>query len=408
MMVRPPVSHPTDRNPDSAIYLDHAATTPALPAVVEAVARAQRDWFGNPSSKHGFGTPARKHLADAREFLRGTLSAAEIVFTSGGSEADMLGIVGAAAVRSPGRVLVAASDHPAALSCTDWLARLRMHVTVLPVTRHGDIAPETLAQELGPDVRVVTLLHGHNELGTLTDLEACVQLVRERAPDCHVHVDLVQAYGKIPFEIDEAGVDSCAVSAHKLHGPRGVGFLALGSTARIAPVQRAGGQEHNLRGGTENLPGIHGLMVAAEQVLSHMGSTGRHTAALAHLVEQAVTGALPGAERLGNPQRRLPHILSLRIPGVNGQALMERCDTRGIAFSVGAACHGAHGDEGGTNHVLAAIGLDRRQAREVIRLSFARETTEAAAQRAATTLVEEALTLRALAPQPASGSAGRG
>jgi len=150
------------------------------------------------------------------------------------------------------------------------------------------------------------------------------------------------------------------------------------------------------------------LMVAAGEVLSHMGSTARHTSTLAALVEHAVTSALPGAERLGNPQHRLPHVLSLRIPGVNGQALMERCDARGIAFSVGAACHGAHGDEAATNHVLAAIGLDRRQAREVVRLSFARETTEAEVQRAATTLVEEALTLRALAPQPARGGTGRG
>ena len=408
MMVAPPVSHPTDRNPASAVYLDHAATTPVLPAVVEAVARAQRDWFGNPSSRHGFGRPPAKHLADAREFLRGTLSAGEIVFTSGGSEADLMGIVGAAAARGPGRVLMAASDHPAALSCTDWLSRLRMHTSLLPVTRHGDIAPETLARELGPDVRVVSFLHGHNELGTLTDLAACVALVREKAPDCNVHVDIVQAYGKIPFELDEAGVDSCAVSAHKLHGPRGVGFLALSNTARVAPVQRAGGQELGLRGGTENLPGIHGLMVAAEAVLSHMGSTARHTTALAQLVEQSVTSALPGAERLGNPQHRLPHVLSLRIPGVNGQALMERCDARGIAFSVGAACHGAHGDEGGTNHVLAAIGLDRKQAREVVRLSFARATTVAEAERAASTLVEEALALRALAPQPARGGARRG
>ncbi|MBL9076868.1 MAG: aminotransferase class V-fold PLP-dependent enzyme [Planctomycetes bacterium] len=382
------------------IYLDNAATTRPLPAVVDAIARAQLELFGNPSSQHAFGPPARKALDDAREFLRGTLGAARLVFTSGGSEADQLGIVGSAAARPPGRVLMAQSDHPALLQCQGLLARWRHHVTALPVTAHGDLAPETLFDALGQDVRVVALLHGHNELGTLCQLGELVELVRRTAPSAHVHVDLVQTYGKLPFDLDELDVDSVAVSGHKFHGPRGAGFLALSSTAELAPLLLAGGQEGGLRGGTENTPGAIGMMVAADAALSHQAETAAHTEALAARVFERVQEALPDAVRLGHPTRRLPHILSLRLPGIVGQTVMERCDDRGVAFSIGSACHGGD-DHGPGNPVLAAIGLDRHAAREVVRLSFCRDTTAADADTAARILVEEALRLRDLAPRGA-------
>ncbi|MBK8095695.1 MAG: cysteine desulfurase [Planctomycetes bacterium] len=387
---------------ERAIYLDNAATTRPLPEVVDAMATTALDCFGNPSSKHSFGPPARQRLEDAREFLRGTLGAAEIVFTSGGSEADYLGIVGAAAMRSSGRVLMAQSDHPAILECSSLLARWRHQVTRLPVTRTGGLDPETLFGALGRDVAVVALLHGHNELGTLLDLPALVELIRRAAPDAHIHVDLVQTYGKLPFDLDDADVDSVAVSGHKFHGPRGVGFLALSSKARIAPLQLAGGQEHGLRGGTENVPGAVGLMVAAEHAMTTLASTAQHTRTLADMVESAVLDEFPDAVRLGDPERRLPHIVSLRIPGVIGETLMLRCDRRGLAFSIGAACHGAHDDskpQKVDNHVLAAIGLDRQAAREVFRISFARTTTTAEVRSAIDILVDEASALRDQAPR---------
>ncbi|MBX3462067.1 MAG: cysteine desulfurase [Planctomycetes bacterium] len=386
---------------DRRIYLDNAATTRPLPAVVEAMARTQIECFGNPSSSHSFGPPARRALEDAREFLRGSLGAARLVFTSGGSEADQLGIVGSAALRPPGRVLMARSDHPALLQCAGLLARWRHHVGVLPVTEHGDLAPETLFEALGRDVRCVALLHGHNELGTLCQLDDLVELVRRAAPDAHVHVDLVQTYGKLPFDLDAMGVDSVAVSGHKFHGPRGAGFLALSSTAEVAPLLVAGGQESGLRGGTENVPGAVGMAIAAEAALSHQATTAAHTGTLAAHVHERVRAALPDTLRLGHPERRLPHILSLRLPGVVGQTLLERCDARQVAFSTGAACHGADEAQAG-NPVLAAIGLDRRAQREVIRLSFSGETTHAEAASAAQIIAEEALRLRSLSPSEAN------
>jgi len=414
------------------IYLDNAATTRPTRRVIDRMADAQYDCFGNPSSSHSFGPPAKHALEDARDFLRGTVAGGSLVFTSGGSEADYLGIVGAAAKRPPGRVLMSQSDHPALLQCSTLLTRFRNHVVQLPVTEYGDLAPETLFDALGTDVRVVALMHGHNELGTLSNLHELIELTRRAAPDAHIHVDLVQTYGKLPFDFDTFDVDSIAVSGHKFHGPRGVGFLALSSAAQIAPLQEAGGQEAGLRGGTENVAGAIGLMVAAEQALTHQADTEVHTRDLCERVFQIVREAVPGATRLGHPDRRLPHILSMRLPQVAGETLMTRCDARGVAFSVGSACHGTEGQAGKgqtikgqgsksqvakgkdnqkakhnrdqaskapSNHVLAAIGLDKFQAREVVRLSFSGQTSIDDAEDAADILADEALRLIASAPR---------
>lgn len=369
------------------IYLDNAATTRPLPEVVDAMAQAHLDAFGNPSSPHAFGPPAQKLLSDAREFLRGTLAAGRVVFTSGGSEADYLGIVGSAAARPPGRILMAAADHPALLRTDQVTGRWRHHTVVLPVTEHGDLAPETLFEALGSDVRTVALMHGHNELGTLSRLDELTELIRREAPKAHIHVDLVQTYAKVPFDFDDHDVDSVAVSGHKFHGPRGAGFLALSNQADVRPLQFAGGQEDGLRGGTENVAGAVGLATAAEAAFTRLDRTARHCEAIAAMICERLLEVVPDAERLGHPDRRLPHILSLRLPGIVGSTFLERCNARGVAFSTGSACHGA---DDKPNHVLTGIGLGRRAAREVVRLSFSHLTTEAEAERAATILVEEA------------------
>ncbi|MBK8979208.1 MAG: cysteine desulfurase [Planctomycetes bacterium] len=399
MTATPPQSadSPIDR-----IYLDNAATTRPLPEVVQAMADVQERCFGNPSSAHGFGADARRLLEDAREFLRGSLGAASLVFTSGGTEADLLGVFGAAAARPRGRVLAAASDHVAVLGLTAVL-RLRGHELVqVPVTEHGDLDPETLFDLLGPDVRVVSILHGHNELGTLARVEELASIVRHVSPDAHVHVDLVQAYGKLDFDLDLAGVDSVAVSGHKLHGPRGIGFLALSSKARVTPVMPGGGQEGGMRGGTENVAGAVGLARAAEHMLTHLDGHTAHMRSLADAMFTRIRDELGEAHRLGHPTRALPHVLSLRIPDVPGQALQQACAARGLAFSTGSACHEGDAATDAQNHVLAAIGLGRRRAREVVRLSFSSESTWDELDRAADILCDEADRLRALAPPSAS------
>ena len=401
------------------IYLDNAATTRPTRRVVDNIADAQRRLFGNPSSPHAFGPPAKRALEDAREFLRGTLAAHQVVFTSGGSEADYLGIVGAGATRPPGRVLMAQSDHPALLRCDTLLARYRHKVTELPVTAEGDIAPETLFDALGKDVQVVALMHGHNELGTLGKLGELIELTRRAAPEAHVHVDLVQTYGKLPFDFDTFDVDSVAISGHKFHGPRGAGLLALAAGAKVAPLQLAGGQEDGLRGGTENVPGAVGLAVAAEEAMTHMAENEAHMRNLCERVFEVVAENLPEAEQLGHPTRRLPHILSMRVPGVVGETLMTRCDSRGVAFSTGSACHTAEAPEAEPkqkprklnkpdNHVMAAIGMDQREAREVVRLSFSSETRLEDAEDAAEIVVDEALRLLTPRSRPRKHPSDRG
>jgi len=388
------------------IYLDHAATTPPDPGAVAEGTRVATAAFGNPSSTHGFGAEARKLLTDAREFLRGTLLASRLVFTSGGTEADMLGVVGAVWRRPPGRVLVGAADHPAVTALEPVLRRLNHRLTKVPVTADGDMDPEALFDLLGSDVRAVAILHGHNELGTLARVEELTSLVRRVAPSAHVHLDVVQAYGKVAIDLDELGVDSAAASGHKLHAPRGIGFLALSSKAEVSALVAGGGQEEGLRGGTENVPGAAALAFAADAAFSHLAATARHTEHLADTLFAALAQANGGeADRLGHPERRLPHVLSLRLPGIVGSTLQERMDARGVAFSVGAACH-AHDAPEQANPVHEAIGLTRKQSREVIRLSFAKATTEAEVERAAVIFAEEIAALRAQAPRR-STSEGR-
>ena len=261
-------------------------------------------------------------------------------------------------------------------------------------------------------------MYGHNELGTLCKLDELVELTRRAAPEAHIHVDLVQTYGKLPFDLDTFDVDSVAVSGHKFHGPRGAGLLALSADAKLAPLQEAGGQERGLRGGTENVAGAVGLATAAEQALTHQAETAAHTRDLCERVFDTVADAVPDAERLGHPKRRLPHILSLRLPDVVGETLMTRCDKRGVAFSTGSACHGAdeperkakgkaasRGKKAPENHVLAAIGMSYAEAREVIRLSFSGETSVEEAEDAADVIADEALRLLESAPKPRAAAA---
>lgn len=386
------------------IYLDNAATTRPLDAAIAAMAEAHLEWFGNPSSAHDFSSAPKKALLDAREFLRGTLSAGQLIFTSGGTEADLLGIAGAVQRRSPGRVLCAASDHPAILEQSGILGRTRHKLVPLPTTADGDIDPELFFEHLGKDVRCIAFLHGHNELGTLCDLEELTSLARRVCPDAHIHLDLVQSYGKIPFDFGEIAVDSVAVSAHKLHGPRGVGFLAMSNNAEIHPLQPAGGQELGLRGGTENVAGAVGLAVAAEAAFTHMAETRTHTENLADELFHRLSQAFPDAERLGNPEHRLPHILSMRIPGIVGATMLERMNAHGVAFSTGSACHGPN-DKG--NHVHQAIGLSRREAREVMRISFCRYNTTEELDRVAALMLEEARFLLDNAPRGSGKKQGQ-
>ncbi len=380
---------------DAPIYLDNAATTRPFKSVVQAMSEVHYEQFGNPSSPHQFATQPKRLVEDARNFMRGSFCAGSLVLTSGGTEADLLGIIGAARMRAPGRILVGAADHPASLAIEDLASRFGHRTQSVPVSSFGALEAETLAQQLGPDVAVVSILHGHNELGSLCDLPALVEVIREKSPQAHIHVDLVQSYGKIAFDLDHAGVDSAAISAHKFHGPRGVGCLALANQAKIAAMQVGGGQEGGLRGGTENVAAVVGMARAAERVLSHLSESRTKLEGYRDSMFAAMHEAC-GAIRLGDPERCLPHILSMRVPGLRAETLQQCCDELGLAFSTGSACHGSNKD----NHVLSAIGLKPPEAREVLRVSFSTDNTDAEIERATQTLTSEAKRLLHISPSP--------
>jgi cysteine desulfurase len=355
-------------------YLDHAATTPLLPQVLAAMEPWLRDDFGNPSSLHERGRRAARAVHEAREFLRGALGADRVVFTGSGTEANNLAITGAALARTPGRVLCSSVEHASVRAACARLQRLGHAADTFPVGGIGRVDLPALAQRLGPDVRVVAFLYGSNETGTVAPLPEIVECVRRLAPDAHIHVDAVQAFTRIDLDVDRMDLDSAALSAHKFHGPKGVGALALSSTARIEPIVHGGGQEGGLRSGTENVAGIAGLHQAAAIALSERAHVVAHTERLRARLAEGLAQRIDGFTVLGDPTHRLPHILSASIRGIAGEALLLRLDAHGIAISTGAACH--EGKDLG-NPVLHAMGLSPTAMRGAIRLSVSRLTTVA-------------------------------
>jgi cysteine desulfurase len=348
----------------AAIYLDNAATTRVTPAVAEAMRACLVEDFGNPSSVHGPGRRAAERMAEARVALLGALGGdGEIVFTSGGTEADYLGVLGAARARPGDHVVVTAIEHPAVLGAADETG---LAVTRVPVGADGVVDPDAVAAALTPATSVVACMLVQNELGTIQPVVEVVRAVRARRPDVHIHCDAVQALGKIPIDARALGVHSLAVSAHKLHGPKGTGALWLAPGARVRPLVVGGGQEHGRRAGTENVAGIVGFGVAAAAAVERLAAAAR-IAALRDSLWRHVHAAVPGALLLGEAAPRVPQIATLAFPGLTLSPLAA-LEAAGVIASAGAACHGS-----ARSHVLDAIGAPPDAA--VIRLSFSFETT---------------------------------
>jgi len=368
------------------IYLDNAASTRPAPEVLEAVAQAARDHFANPSSAHSLGAAAARALEDARERvarLLGATAPGEIIFTSGGTEADALGLVGAAN-RARGRhLVVSAIEHPAVLRTAEMLVGQGFELTVVPPDRSGVVSAADVVAALRPDTAVVAVMLVNNELGTIQPVAEIAQGLARAAPEHphrpHLHVDAVQAVGLVPLRVAALGADSVAISGHKLHGPQGTGALWLRPGARLAPLWDGGRQERGLRSGTENLPGWIGLGVAADLVVRHRDSQGVEAIRTERdRLERAVLASLADLAPITEPQPtvsgapRAPHISSLAFPGLPAEPVLHALETRGVYASAGSACASR---TRGPNHVLEAIGVDERTA--VLRFSLSRETTPA-------------------------------
>lgn len=365
------------------IYLDHAATSPVHRAVVERMATMMTEVFGNPSSIHFFGRQSRHVLDEARETVAKSIGAkpAEIIFTSGGTEADNLALIGAAfANRQKGRHLITtAIEHHAVLHACRYLESEGFEVTYLPVDERGKISLAELQRALRDDTIVVSVMFGNNETGVLQPIEAIGQLLKDHP--AYFHTDAVQAYGLVPIDVNELGVDLLSVSAHKINGPKGVGFLYAREHVKLAPRAFGGEQERKRRAGTENVAGIAGLAKAveiAQETMATKQSEYRTLKAkmLAIFAESGIRYDINGDEEMS-----LPHILNVAFPGTSVESMLVNLDLAGIAASSGSACTAGSIDP---SHVLVAMfGKNSDRIRSSIRFSFGLGNTEAQIEKAA-------------------------
>jgi len=359
------------------VYLDHAATTPVDPEVAEAMSRVLTQTHGNPSSVYAEGRSARALVDQARAEVAQALGAdeSEIVFTSGGTEADNLALRGTFVARKAdgdGIVTTAIEHHAVLDTAHDLAERHRARLTVLPVDAHGRVTAADVERVLDERTVLVSVMHGNNEIGTLQPIAEIGLVCRSRA--ISFHTDAVQTVGAVPFDVATIPVDLVSVNAHKFYGPKGVGALYIRKGTRIATVQTGGGQERGRRTGTENVAGIVGLGVAMRLAQDRRGTESRRQAALRDRIVQGVRTRIPDAILTGHPTERLPNNASFCFPGTQGEALVVSLDLAGFAGSSGSACTSGNTEP---SHVIIALGLDRATAQGSLRLTVGRETTEA-------------------------------
>jgi cysteine desulfurase len=359
------------------LYLDHNATTPVDPLVADAMMAVLRQDFGNPSSVHSFGQRAKLLLDQARNSVARLLDVdpAEVVFTSGGTEADNLALRGAAEALEPlGRrhVIASAIEHEAVLQACRALARRGWRVTWLPVDASGLVDPAALEAALDDETAIVSVMHANNEIGTIQPIAALAAMARARG--ALFHTDAVQSAGKIAVSARALGVDLLAISAHKFNGPKGVGALWVRRGVRLAAQAVGGRQEKNRRAGTENLPAIVGLGVAADQALARLATTAPRLAALRDRLETGVVAAVPGVTVNGGVAPRVSNTSNIGFEGIEAESLLIALDLEGIAVSTGSACSSGTLEP---SHVLKAMGLPLHDTQNAIRFSLGSSTTEA-------------------------------
>jgi len=384
------------------IYLDYAATTPVRPEVLGAMLPHFSDAFGNPSSVHSCGQSSRQAVEDARGQLAALIGAApdEIVFTSGGSEADnhaLKGVAGANRARG-NHIITTAIEHHAILETGHFLEKNGFEVTYLPVDEHGLVDPQSVQAALTPRTILISIMLANNEVGTIEPIEEIAAISRQ-AGVC-LHTDAVQAAGHIPIDVNHLGVDLLSMSGHKLSGPKGIGALYVRRGTRIDSFIHGGGQERDRRAGTENVPGIIGFGKAAELARVELNS---ESARLSILRDRLIHGILECIENVqlnGHPSQRLPNNVNISIDAVAGEALLLNLDMEGICVSTGSACSTTTNEP---SHVLRALGLPAERAHSSLRLTLGHWTTQAEIERVLDVLPQVVSKLRAISPLTHSG-----
>jgi cysteine desulfurase len=353
------------------VYLDHNATTPVHPEVMEAMKPYFLDDFGNPSSLHGFGRKARVAVEEAREKIAGIFKCLpqEIIFTSGGTESNNMAIKGTAWARKDiGRhIITSAIEHHAILEPCHFLERNGFEVTFLKTDDKGHIFPDDLKKAIRPDTILVTIIHANNETGTIQDIATMAEITHQAG--VLFHTDAVQSTGKIPYEIDKLGVDMLSVSGHKLYGPKGVGLLYLNRKIKIHQLSHGGSHESNRRAGTENVPGVIGLAKAIEIALRDMDEETEKLTKLTGIFTEEVKKRIPDITIIGDQENRVPNTVNIAFQAVEGESIVLGLDLKGIAVSAGSACASGETEP---SHVILAMGVPPELAQAAIRFSFGR------------------------------------
>jgi cysteine desulfurase len=363
------------------IYLDHNATTPMASAVVDRMTAALREEYGNPSSVHHFGQRAKAALDEARSAIAALIGAepAEVVFTSGGTEGDNFAIRGVAEALEPAgkRHLIATSiEHEAVLNTLKALARRGWRTTLLPVGQTGVVDPAALREALTDDTALVSVMHANNEIGTIQPVADLARLARERG--ALFHTDAVQSAGKIPVDVKALGVDLLTVSAHKFYGPKGAGATWIRRGLRLLPILTGGKHERNRRAGTENVAGIIGMGVAAQEARRKMAEEAPRLAALRDRLEAGILDSVPGTAVNGARDARVPNTTNISFERIEAESLLIALDLAGIAVSTGSACSSGTLEP---SHVLKAMGFPPHRTQNSIRFSLGAANTEADIER---------------------------
>jgi cysteine desulfurase len=350
-------------------YFDHNATTPPLDEALEALVHASAELFGNPSSIHAEGQEARQEVERARSHVAALLGCGpkEIVFTSGGTEADNLAVLG----MGVGHVVITAIEHPAVLGACDELEQRGGTVTRVPCDGNGVVNPEDIRRALRPDTRLISVMHANNETGAIQPLREISAVAREAG--VLLHSDGVQAAGRMKVDVRALDVDLYSISGHKLYAPKGIGALYAREGLSLGPMQRGGGQERGRRPGTENVPGIAALGAAAAWMVAHRDEEAARLGALRDRLERTILERIPHVTINAGAAPRTPNTANISFDGVEGEALVVALDLAGFAVSTGAACSSGAVH---ASHVLTAMGLSTARAKGSLRFSLGRANTE--------------------------------
>ena len=379
------------------IYMDHSATTPVDPEVFNEMIPYFTDRYGNASSIHLFGQDARRAVDKARAQVAHLINAEpqEIIFTSGGTEADNQAIVSymIANQNKGNHLITSAIEHHAVLETCEHLAKQGFELTVLPVTSEGVVEQNVLQNALKPSSRLVSIMHANNEVGTIQDIKELASI--SHAAGAVFHTDAVQSMGKLPIDVKAMGIDMLSASSHKIYGPKGVGCLFIRKGIRLPSLLHGGGQERKLRAGTENVPAIVGFGKACELAEQHMTERAEKLEKLAYRLREGILTTIPNTRLTGHPSQRLPGSVSVCFQFVEGESILLMLDSFGVMASSGSACTSGSLDP---SHVLLALGLPHEIAHGSLRLTLGKDNTDEDVDKVLEVLPGIIATLRKMSP----------